>query len=71
VSYTKQIKRFTIALCALSLFACKPAANIGGKKEGKPLAEVNGAVITTEDFKSEVDNLPPYLKPMAQSPEGK
>ena len=71
MSYTKQIKRFTIALCALSLFACKPAANVDGKKEGKPLAEVNGAVITTEDFKSEVDNLPPYLKPMAQTPEGK
>jgi len=56
---------------AVGLFACKPAATEKGKAEGKVLAEVNGTVITTKDFKDEVDRLPPYLKPMAQSAEGK
>lgn len=41
------------------------------KKEGQVLAEVNGDTITTGDFKQELDNLPPYLKPMADTPEGK
>jgi peptidyl-prolyl cis-trans isomerase C len=58
-------------LLAFSLFACKPATNGQGKEEGKTLAEVNGTVITTQDFKNEVDKLPPYLKPMVQSTEGK
>jgi peptidyl-prolyl cis-trans isomerase C len=56
---------------AFSLFACKPSTNGQGKGEGKTLAEVNGTVITTQDFKNEVDKLPPYLKPMVQSAEGK
>lgn len=67
--YCDRLIKFTIpALCLLALFACKPAAE---KKEGKPLAEVNGKVITVDDFKAEVDNLPPYIKPMAQSQQGK
>lgn len=57
-------------ILAVGLFACKPAAT-GKKAEGEVLAEVNGTVITTQDFKNEVDRLPPYLKPMAQSAEGK
>ncbi len=69
--YSKRIKYLALVLCACSLFACKPGGNGEGKKEGKTLAEVNGAVLTVEDFKSEVDNLPPYLKPMAQTPDGK
>ncbi|HOI15576.1 MAG TPA: peptidylprolyl isomerase [Geobacteraceae bacterium] len=56
---------------ALSLCACKPATTEQAKKEGKTLAEVNGNVITTQDFQTEVDRLPPYLKPMVQSSEGK
>lgn len=55
---------------AVGIFACKPATT-EKKAEGKVLAEVNGTVITTQDFKNEVDRLPPYLKPMAQSAEGK
>jgi peptidyl-prolyl cis-trans isomerase C len=59
-------------LLAFSLFACnKPATTEQGKSEGTVLADVNGNVITTQDFKNEVDRLPPYLKPMVQSPEGK
>ncbi len=68
--YDKRIKLSIMAICALALFACKPATN-ETKKDGKPLAEVNGAVITVDDFKTEVDNLPPYIKPMAQTAEGK
>jgi peptidyl-prolyl cis-trans isomerase C len=58
-------------ILALSLCACKPATTEQAKKEGKTLAEVNGNVITTEAFQAEVDRLPPYLKPMVQSSEGK
>ncbi len=59
-------------LLAFSLFACnKPATTEQGKSDGTVLAEVNGNVITTQDFKNEADRLPPYLKPMVQSPEGK
>lgn len=38
------------------------------KKEGKVLAEVNGATITTGDFSRELKNLPEYLKAMADTP---
>ncbi|MHC1696984.1 MAG: peptidylprolyl isomerase [Geobacteraceae bacterium] len=56
-------------LLAFSLFACKPGEQ--AKSAGTILADVNGTAITTEDFKNEVERLPPYLKPMVQSPEGK
>ncbi|HEY6839109.1 MAG TPA: peptidylprolyl isomerase [Geobacteraceae bacterium] len=42
-----------------------------GQSTGQVLAEVNGTNITTDDFKKEVDNLPPYLKPMTESLDGK
>jgi peptidyl-prolyl cis-trans isomerase C len=42
-----------------------------GKPSGQTLAEVNGSVITTDDFKRELENLPPYLKPMTETAEGK
>jgi peptidyl-prolyl cis-trans isomerase C len=58
-------------LLAFGLFACKPAANGQGKSDGTVLADVNGVAITAQDFKNEVDRLPPYLKPMVQSPDGK
>jgi len=41
------------------------------KSTGEVLAEVNGTSITTDDFKKEMENLPPYLKPMTETPEGK
>ncbi|MEI8355122.1 MAG: peptidylprolyl isomerase [Deltaproteobacteria bacterium] len=69
--YSKRIKCLALLLCAFALVACKPGGSGQAKKEGKALAEVNGTVITVEDFKSEVGNLPPYLKPMAQTPDGK
>ena len=63
-----------IALSLAALVACqsKPAQESKkAQKGGQTLAEVNGGVITTEDFKKEVETLPPYLKPMADTPEGK
>ncbi len=62
------VKALVPMALAISLVACNPGE---GKKEGKTLAEVDGKVITTEDFKNEVDRLPPYLKPMVQSNEGR
>jgi peptidyl-prolyl cis-trans isomerase C len=58
-------------ILALSLCACKPAPTEKAKTTGTVLAEVNGNTITTDDFKAEIDKLPPYLKPMVQSEEGK
>ena len=40
-------------------------------KNGVVLAEVNGATITDADFYKEQESLPPYLKPMTETPEGK
>jgi peptidyl-prolyl cis-trans isomerase C len=62
-----------IALSLAALVACqsKPAEESKKAKGGQTLAEVNGGAITTEDFKKEVETLPPYLKPMADTPEGK
>ncbi len=67
------VAALVISLTALA--ACSPKTAGDGEKKGKPtgqvLAEVNGSVITTDDFKRELDNLPPYLKPMAGTLEGK
>ncbi|RNC66310.1 MAG: peptidylprolyl isomerase [Desulfuromonadales bacterium] len=63
-------------LCTAALVGCKGKTDNGtsaapAKKGGQVVAEVNGDAITTEDFKKELENLPPYLKPMADTPEGK
>ncbi len=71
MSYKKMINFMALALCSVALFSCKPATNGEPKKGGAVLAEVNGTPITAGDFQNEVDNLPPYIKPMAQTPEGK
>lgn len=67
----KPVKLLTLFACSLALFACKPASNVESKKDGRTLAEVNGKVITVDDYNAEVENLPPYIRPMAQTPEGK
>ena len=62
------------ALCLLALLGCKAKnAEVGkkGEQRGQVLAEVNGATITTEDYKKEVEILPPYLKPMTETAEGR
>lgn len=69
--------RFIKTACLVAAVAvmagCNPKTPTAGKKEsgGQVLAEVNGTVITTEDFKKELETLPPYLKPMTETAEGK
>ena len=76
MNYRETGKLLTIALCVTALFGCK--AKVGSeagkesqKKSGQVLAEVNGSVITTADYNKELETLPPYLKPMTETPEGK
>jgi len=57
-----------IAGCSANKGDSAPKAK---KSSGEVLAEVGGAVITTDDFKKELENLPPYLKPMTETAEGK
>ncbi len=71
MSYQCVVRAALPMVLALALCACKPATTQQEKKEGKVLAEVNGHVITTDDFRKEADRLPPYLRPMVQSAEGK
>jgi peptidyl-prolyl cis-trans isomerase C len=63
-----------VALSLALLVACQPKSSQEGgapAKNGQTLAEVNGGIITVEDFKKEVETLPPYLRPMAETAEGK
>ncbi len=74
MSYRKLITIAVIAVSVAGLAACKgKTAGEAGKaaQPGQTLVDVNGIVITTTDFKKELDNLPPYLKPMAESADGK
>ncbi|MFZ3208002.1 MAG: peptidylprolyl isomerase [Geobacteraceae bacterium] len=68
-------KTLALALCLAALCGCNPKQ---GSETGKPaksagqvLAEVNGTIITTDELKREIDTLPPYLKPMTESAEGR
>nr|WP_281416859.1 peptidylprolyl isomerase [Geoanaerobacter pelophilus] len=60
---------------AALIAGCNAKKGEEGQKPAKSseevLAEVSGATITTEDFKKELENLPPYLKPMTETAEGK
>ena len=72
--FYKGCARFAaVTLCLLALFGCTSKSADVGKKEqkGQVLAEVNGVVITTEDYKKEVEILPPYLKPMTETADGR
>lgn len=74
MSYRKSIVISVAVLSIAGLTACKGNTGVGGKSAkpaGLTLVDVNGIVITTADFKKELENLPPYLKPMAESAEGK
>jgi peptidyl-prolyl cis-trans isomerase C len=75
VSYRKLIVISVAVMSLAGLTACKGnSTGVGGKSAkpaGQTLVDVNGIVITTADFKKELENLPPYLKPMAESAEGK
>ena len=66
-------KCIAVLLCSVAFFGCQgaPGSKSGGKKEGQVLAEVNGSTITTGDFARELQNLPEYLKSMADTPQGR
>lgn len=69
-----RVKTALLVLCIAVACGCNAKTGTEGSKGtsgGKTLAEVNGVVVTTEDFKREMENLPPYLKPMADTAEGK
>jgi len=73
---TLYVARLTaVAICMAAIFGCQGGSPTGTKsetkKEGKTVAEVNGAKITTGDFENELKNLPEYLKSMAESPQGR
>jgi peptidyl-prolyl cis-trans isomerase C len=50
------------------LWSCSPAPK--GKGEGKTLAVVNGEKITEAGLAKEAENLPPYLRPILDTPGG-
>ena len=62
-----------VTLCLVAMAGCKGQAPQVGKKEqtGQVVAEVNGTAITTDDYKKELAVLPPYLKQMVETPEGR
>jgi peptidyl-prolyl cis-trans isomerase C len=73
VHFRKTATLLALALCVAGT-GCKQQAGSEAKKESKGgvvLAEVNGATITDADFYKEQESLPPYLKPMTETPEGK
>jgi peptidyl-prolyl cis-trans isomerase C len=76
VNYKETGKLLVVAFCVTALFGCKAKTGTEGakesqKKSGQVLAEVNGAVITSADYNKELETLPPYLKPMTETAEGK
>lgn len=69
--YKKLVSILVVTLCVAGVSGCKSKGTEGAKKTGQVLAEVNGATITSDDFNKELETLPPYLKPMTETPEGK
>jgi len=72
VHFRKTATLLALALCVAGT-GCKQQAGSEAKqdKSGVVLAEVNGATITDTDFYKEQENLPPYLKPMTETADGK
>ena len=72
---SRKISVVLVAGCLAMTAACGGKKGADGEKGAKPtgqvLAEVNGTAITTEEFNKEMENLPPYLKSMAESYEGR
>ena len=70
--FRKTATLLALALCVAGT-GCKQQAGGEAKKDkgGVVLAEVNGATITDADFYKEQENLPPYLKPMTETADGK
>ncbi|MCM0080977.1 peptidylprolyl isomerase [Geomonas sp. Red32] len=60
-----------LALCVAVTGCKKEAGETKKESSGAVIAEVNGEKITDQDFYREQENLPPYLKPMTETPEGR
>lgn len=69
------IKLVATAACIAALAGCSGKKDGESAKESKPtgavLAEVAGTTITVDSFKKEMETLPPYLKPMTETADGK
>ncbi|WP_328753932.1 peptidylprolyl isomerase [Geomesophilobacter sediminis] len=70
----KTLSLLALALCVTGASGCGKQggeAKSESQKGGAVLAEVNGTTITENEFNKELETLPPYLKPMTETPEGK
>ncbi len=56
-------------ICAIAASACGEAPGKG--KQGKILAIVDGEAITEEMLREEAEGLPPYVRPMLDTPSGR
>lgn len=56
------------ALLAPVLFAC---GGPSGRRQETVLAEVNGKTITSAEFEQEAKALPPYMRPILETPNGR
>lgn len=65
---TNIVKSAVISCCLLTIAACGSKESA---KSGQEIARVDGVVITDAEMRREVANLPPYLKNIAESAEGK
>lgn len=65
---TNFMKSAVISCCLLTLAGCGSKERA---KSGQEIARVNGTVITDAEMSREVANLPPYLKNIAESDQGK
>lgn len=69
------IKSVVAVVAVMALFGCTGKKESDVKKEAAPsgpvLAEVGGTSITVAAFNKELENLPPYLKPMTETADGK
>lgn len=69
------LKSALVAVSVIALIGCngkkEGAAVTETKPSGPVLAEVGGTTITVESFNKEMENLPPYLKPMTETADGK
>jgi len=68
VTSTNFMKSAVISCCLLTLAGCGSKERA---KSGQEIARVNGTVITDSEMSREVANLPPYLKNIAESDQGK
>jgi peptidyl-prolyl cis-trans isomerase C len=57
-------------IVAIALLAVPVFAACGKAKESKTLALVDGRRITAEAFRKEAESLPPYIKPLLDTPDG-